>query len=97
MLVNFRERGREGERGREALVGCLSRTKPATWACALIRDRTCALLVYGRMLQPTEPHRPGLSRFLKEPFKVCPKFKKIMLTYHTIGVAWYELGLINSV
>ena len=35
--------------------------KPATQVCALIRNRTHSLVVYGNTLQPTEPCWPGLG------------------------------------
>ena len=38
-------------------------TKPATQACALMGNWTDDLLVYKIMLQPTEPHWPGLAFF----------------------------------
>ena len=68
MLIDFRERGREGERGRETcmrninplpLAHSLTGTKPATRACALTKNRTRDLSVYRMALQPTEPHQPG--------------------------------------
>ena len=34
-------------------------TWPATQACALTGNQLCDLLVYGMMLQLTEPHWPG--------------------------------------
>ena len=70
MLFDSRERGREGERERNIDVkeehqsGLLyapqQGTEPTTQACALTGNRTCNLSVYGKMLQPTEPHQPGL-------------------------------------
>ena len=67
MLTDFRG-GREGEREgerhrceREALVSAQPGTKPATQACAVTGDQTWDLSVYGMMLQPTEPHWPGLG------------------------------------
>ena len=36
-------------------------TKPPTQACALTRDQTHDLSVYGTTLQPTEPHGPVLK------------------------------------
>ena len=59
MLLDFRERGREGERGGETLIGCFLGTEPATQACALTGNQTHNLSGYGMMLQPTEPHEPG--------------------------------------
>ena len=44
MLINFRERGREGERERDInqlpLICTPSRTEPAAQACALTGNRT---------------------------------------------------------
>ena len=50
---------------RETLIGCLPymprlETEPATQAYVLTRNRTCDPLVYGMMLQLTQPHQPGL-------------------------------------
>ena len=71
MFIDFEiEEGREGmeEKGRETSIGChpyASRLgiEPATWVCALSRNRTPNLLVCGTTLQPTEPHQPGPSLF----------------------------------
>ena len=56
------EGGKEGERKRHKLAAFSYAPqlwiKPATWVCALIRNGTCDLLVYGTMLQPVEPSRP---------------------------------------
>ena len=70
----IRERGKEGEKEgenhwceRKTLIGCLShapwlRAEPTTQACALIRNQTRDLLVYGTTLQPTKPEaRPQNS------------------------------------
>ena len=43
------------EREREREIGI----KPSTQVCALTRDQTLNLLVYGTTLQPTEPHSQG--------------------------------------
>ena len=61
MLIDFRERGREGERKkhqceRETLINCLPLgIRLATQVCALSRDQTHTLLVHRTMLQATEP------------------------------------------
>ena len=67
MLIDFRERGREGEREkekrpckREAWICFLlhmpqPEIKPETWACALTGNQTLELSLYEMMLQPTEP------------------------------------------
>ena len=65
----FRERGREGQRGREtSMYGCLSRgshwgagllgTWPATQACALTVPKPVMLWFTARA-QSTELHQPG--------------------------------------
>ena len=65
----FRERRkeeRERERERDTsvrekypLVAFLYASRPGTksapWACTLMGNQTCNFLVYGMMLQPTEP------------------------------------------
>ena len=61
-LVRWREGG-WGKREKHRLAAswtCQNRPEPATWVCALTRNRTHKLLVYGTMLQPTKPHQPGL-------------------------------------
>ena len=71
MLIDFRERGREGgkERGRQTSmwktsIGSLlympqPGTKPAAWALALPGNWTYILSVYRTAPQPTEPYCPG--------------------------------------
>ena len=66
VLILERGGGRKKERERETyqlVASCIRSdgTEPAPQACALTRNRTCDLSVYGTMLQPTEPHQPGLS------------------------------------
>ena len=74
MFIDFRERGREGEREREGNIdvrekhqGVVSCTQPmepepTTQACTPAGNRTCDLLVHGMMLlQPNELHWPGLN------------------------------------
>ena len=53
---------------RETLIGCLPHTpwrgiEPTTQACAHTGDRTRSLLVYGMMLQPSEPPGQGVTGF----------------------------------
>ena len=67
MLIDFRERGKEGQKHlpwERNMIGCLSYaarsgTKPTTQACFLTRNQTHNLSAYGTMLQPTEPHWSG--------------------------------------
>ena len=65
----FRERGREGERGREtSMCGCLSHapnwgTRSATQACALTGNQTGDPFGSQAGAQFTEPHQPGLASF----------------------------------
>ena len=63
MFVDFRERGgrrgRERERERLILIGCLLYTpqkgiEPATQICALAGNQTLKLLLQGVILQPTK-------------------------------------------
>ena len=88
-----REREREASMWESNIIGCLSYapqlgTEPATLACALTRDWTCSLSVYKTMLQPTEPHWPGLNDvFLKVrldeayiKFKQSTLRKKILIS-----------------
>ena len=66
-----RGRGEERERERETLIVCLlyvpqPRIDPTTQACVLTRDQTCKPLVYGTMLQPTEPPSQGPPAFFED-------------------------------
>ena len=59
----FRERW-VGIEGREALIGCLLTCSPVgdgthNLGMCLIRNQTHDISVYGKMLQPTQPHWPG--------------------------------------
>ena len=60
MLIDFRERGRggrerEGERNMDVKEKHQPEPEPATWVCALTRNGTRDLSVYGTMLKPSEP------------------------------------------
>ena len=80
----------------------MSGTEPATQACALIRNRTPDLSVYGVMLQPTETHWPQRRLlFLRALLGNNPrgatyiginKNKKIVLG----GVCWSGLPVRTS-
>ena len=64
MLIDFRERGREGGGRRETSIGSLSYalqegTEPAILASALTGNQTRDLLVHRMMFQSTEPHQLG--------------------------------------
>lgn len=64
LFFYFRERKRE----KETLIGCLPYAswpgiEPTTWVCTLTGNQTRNLVVYGMMLQPTEPHQPGQKFF----------------------------------
>lgn len=68
MLIDFRERGEGRSREtpmRETNVPSVASyapqlgTEPIIEVCALTGSGTCDLLVYGMVLQPTEPHWPG--------------------------------------
>ena len=58
-----RKRERERNINRLPLVHVPPGTEPATQVYALIGNRTCELLVYRTLLQPTEPYQPGLNVF----------------------------------
>ena len=72
MLTDFRERGEGRRRERERNIdvrdkhpiSCLICTPAGDRICSLGMSLTgnwpCDLLVYGMMLQPTEPHWPGV-------------------------------------
>ena len=67
-----REREKEGERDinvRETLISCLlvhalTGDQTATWVCALTRNWTCDLSVYGTVLQTPKPHWPGFEIYV---------------------------------
>ena len=75
MLIDLREKGWEGEEEgekhqceRETSVGCLLHVslpgiKPATQIYAQTGNETYDLLVYGRMLPPTEPRQLGWCHY----------------------------------
>ena len=70
MFIDFREIGREREkkkhrRERKTKIGCLPYLgmEPTTEVCTLTGNRTHKVLVYGMILQPTEP-LDQLTRFL---------------------------------
>ena len=73
-----RQTDRQGERETETLIGCLlyvpdegsnPQAKHVSWP----KSRTCNLLVYGMMLQPTEPHGQDLL-ILFDGQLVCGQF-----------------------
>ena len=66
LFIFFRERVREGKRGRETSTSCelpLACSQPETWpateASALPGNPTGNLSVRRPSVQPTEPHQPG--------------------------------------
>ena len=65
MLILNREEGIERER-ETSVASCThpSGTESATQTCVLTRNQTLDLWVLRRMLQPTEPHQPGLQLYL---------------------------------
>ena len=72
MLIDSREKGKEGEREgkkrgceRETFISChlyasQLRDEPTTQACVLTGNLTGDLLAYKGNAQATEPHWPGL-------------------------------------
>ena len=88
LLILERKEGKERERNidvRETSIGCLLYTpqlgiEPATLECALTQNQTHNLLVYGMMLQPTEP--PGQS---------C-----MLLVLKTLSSLWCQGHLLTS-
>ena len=74
MLIDFREKGREGEREknidvREKHQLPLTHAPTWDWNCNLDmypdKNQTCNLSVYWTMLQPNETHWPGQERYFK--------------------------------
>ena len=64
MFVYFRERGKGGKREREQeREGERENIDQLTPVHALTGDRTHRLLVYGMMLQPTDPPGQGTCEF----------------------------------
>ena len=64
--IDFRKEGREREKERNI--------NQLRSICALTRNGTYNLLVYGTMFQPTEPPGQGLNGyFTKVPKKFCLK------------------------
>ena len=53
------------------------RIKPTTQACALTRDQTRNILVYGTMLQPTDSLSQGLSLLFRNTLVRIKQIKMI--------------------
>ena len=64
MLIEFKERGMEGEKDGEKHQ-CERNIDLLPPQCALTGNQTHNLSVFGTMLQPTEPHQPGLKKVFK--------------------------------
>ena len=69
LLILQRGKERQREKGRETSIGCLlyapwPGTKPTTRHVPWAGIKPMTFLVYGMMLQPTEPHQPGLNSLL---------------------------------
>ena len=90
MLIDFRERGREGEREKGLETSVFERSidllplihEVATQVCALTGNRTHKLSGYRTMLQATKPHQPELF-LLFLSFKQTENKKRI--TWHVYG------------
>ena len=63
VLIDFRERGKEGQREgkRNIEKPPLTCTPTSDQVCVLTGDRTLNISVPGTTLQPTEPHRLALE------------------------------------
>ena len=85
MFIDFRVRGRTGERWRqrETSINCLPYVphlgiwglNPQPWYVPWLEIETCNLLVYRMMLQPTDPPGQGLPPLLKSKhgsFRMLP-------------------------
>ena len=103
MFIDLRERGRE-ERGRDRNMDVREKhnwfpplrvqpgIKPIAWVCALSGNWTCNHLLYGTMLQSTEPPGKGsISFFMLAIYllKLLQNFLSILITI------FWTLYLIN--